>query len=445
MAKSSVPGKLLPGILRNLGWQLASRAIAALLSLGYLVIITRTLGVHGFGKFALLTGTAQIIANGLAFQCWQIIVQYGHVHLENGDDARLARLYRAAAWLDVISAVCGIGLAWLILHLFASDLGIGETLTNATLIFNIILLISVRSTPLGILRLRDRFSLAAIADTATPVIRLFGAVAVVLIHPTLQAFLIAWGIAEFITAGIYWVLLARTGDLALLWRRDDRMGEVIADNPGIVRFAITTNAASTLTVLAKQIPLLLIGGWAGTSAAGAYRLAAQLTQSLTKLSQLIARAAFPDMVRAVARDGLSAFWSTMSRAMAYGAVAATALFAVIGLLGNQLLQLIGGRDFASGYPVLLWLAAAGCVDLVTAGYEALLTAAKRAPLTLLFRGLATAILVITAYLLHFSRPSDGTAAGVFAYSLSLAAMLIGAIAWLARERPTQKLPSHDPT
>ena len=64
-------------VLQNFGWMLASRGLAAAFSLIYLAIITRSLGVSGFGKFALITGAAQFLANLLAFQTWAIIVQYG--------------------------------------------------------------------------------------------------------------------------------------------------------------------------------------------------------------------------------------------------------------------------------------------------------------------------------------------------------------------------------
>ena len=208
--------KAVMNVAQNFGWMLASRGLSAVFSLIYLAIVTRSLGVEGFGKFALITGAAQLLSNLLAFQTWQIIVQYGVHHVENGDEVRLARLFRGALLLDAISAVAGIVAAAILLHFFADALGLSDTLARATLIFNVIMLMSLRSTPLGILRLRDRFSLAAAAESATPTFRLIGAVAVWLIHPKLQGFLIAWAIAELLTAAARWYGVCRTGDLRLM-------------------------------------------------------------------------------------------------------------------------------------------------------------------------------------------------------------------------------------
>src|SRR3546814_21141468 len=73
----------------------------------------------------------------------------------------------AGVGLDVLSAGVGIGLAILILAVWGGDFGITPDLMRATLLFAVVQLITIRSTPLGILRLRDRFSLPALADSMT--------------------------------------------------------------------------------------------------------------------------------------------------------------------------------------------------------------------------------------------------------------------------------------
>lgn len=413
----------LRAVASNFGWLLAHRGLAAVLSLIYLAIITRSLGVSGFGKFALITGVARVLTDLLAFQTWQIIVQYGVTHVANGDETRLARLFRSSLLLDAISAVTGIVAAAIILHLVADDLGIKDTLARATLIFNIIMLLSIRSTPLGILRLRDRFALAAASESATPVFRLIGAVIVGIVHPTLQAFMIAWAIAELLTAGAYWLAVSKIGDLDLITRSRQNLRQVFADNPGIVHFALTTNFSQTLGMGARQVPLLLVGGFVGTAAAGAFRLAAQLAQALTKVSQMIARAAFPEIVRLVRLQGAAQFSALILRATRYALVLGALVFILVALVGEQALILIGGADFGSGYAALLWLAAAGCIELVVVGFEPVAMAAHRAHLAFVARLAATGAMLVLAFFLLPRMGGEGVAAAVFGYSVVLAVLL----------------------
>ncbi len=421
-------------IARNLGWMLASRGVLAVLSLVYLAIVTRTLGVEGFGRFALITGASQALATVVGFQTWQIIVQYGTQHLGPGDETRLARLFKACGLLDLCSAILGVILAAIIIRTWGEPLGVRPVHARATMIFTVAQLLSIRSTPLGILRLRDRFSFAAAADSVTPVMRLIGAVTAAVFLPSVTGFLIAWGLAEVLTAAAYWAALARTGDLKLLTGRGIGVRDVLVDHPGIVRFSLATNASSSLGLSSKQIPLLLVGGTVGTASAGAFRLALQLAQALTKVSQLLARAAFPEIVRAVAAGGLAKVRQMILRSFLMASVVAVFAFLIVVLFGHPVLTLMGGEGFGRAYPILLWLAAAGCVDLVTVGFEPLLLAAHRIGATFVARVVGVVALFGISFWLSPSLEVIGVSIAVLANAVIVALLLGAATLSLLRTR-----------
>ena len=424
-------------IARNLGWMLASRGVLAVLSLVYLAIVTRTLGLANFGRFSLIIGASQTLAVLVGFQTWQIIVRYGVDHLRTADRGKLARLLQACALLDTGSAVVGTVLAVAVIALWGHALGVTPVHARAAVLFTAVQLLSIRSTPLGILRMRDRFSLAALADSVTPLVRLFGAAAAAVLMPTITGFLLAWGLAEVLTAAAYWGLLARTGDLPLLTRRVPDLRGVIRDHPGIIRFALGTNANSTLGLSSKQIPLLLVGGTAGPASAGAFRLALQLAQALTKLAQLIARAAFPEFVRAVGAGGMQHIGRLILRSCGLATVVAAIVFLVVVAAGRPALILMGGREFARAYPALIWLGAAGCIDLVTAGFEPLLMAADRTGRAFIARLFGTAGLLAISFWLSASLGAVGVAIGVLGNSIIVAVLLAVATVLLLRTGATR--------
>jgi hypothetical protein len=81
----------------NLGWLLASNALMAVLSLVYIGMVTRALGLADFGRFALITGTAQMLAMLVSFETWKVVVQYGLEHEGAGRPRATWRLEQAAA------------------------------------------------------------------------------------------------------------------------------------------------------------------------------------------------------------------------------------------------------------------------------------------------------------------------------------------------------------
>ncbi|MDB5698065.1 MAG: polysaccharide biosynthesis family protein [Alphaproteobacteria bacterium] len=409
---------------RNLGWLLASRGVLAVLSLAYLAIATRTLGPHDFGRFVLIIGASQAIAVFVGFQTWQIVVRYGVDHLLAGDEARLSRLLRACAALDAGSAITGIGLSAGVLLLWGDSFGMHAGLMRDTMLFAFVQLITIRSTALGVLRLRDRFSLSAVADSMTPVVRFVGAGAASLFMPNLHGFLFAWAAAELVSSGTYWLMLVRTGDIRLFGSHARPKGKLLEENPGLIRFALSTNAASSLGLGSKQVSTLLVGLYAGPAAAGVFRIAFQVSQGLSKLSQLLARAAFPEIVRAVRSAGAAELGRMLRRLFWASAAAAFVIIALAIPLGRPILSLVAGHDYARAYPLLLWLVAAGCLDLMTVTFEPVLMAAHRAGTALAARAVSTALLLLTTVLLLPTSGPIGASIGILVGSAS-AALLLG--------------------
>jgi O-antigen/teichoic acid export membrane protein len=419
---------------RNLGWLLASRSLLAVLSLFYLGIATRALGLEGFGRFALITGAAQTLATLVAFQTWQVIVQYGVAPAAIDDQTALGRLFRGCALLDLGSALLGALLAWGLLALWGEALGIGPALKRATLVYAIVQLVTIRSTPLGILRLRDRFALSALADSVTPAVRFLGALLMWAVFPTVEGFLAVWAVAEVLTAAAYWIMVMRHGDLRLI-RKARGVRRLRVEHPGIVHFALSTNASATLGLSGKQLPLLLVGAIAGTAAAGVIRLAAQIAQALAKLSQLISRAAFPEVVRMV-REASSADLSRLMRRLFVGsAVGGAAIMLLVAVAGKPVLALVAGQDFPDAWPVLLWLSLAGCLDLATTGVDTVLTAVRRAGQVFAIRLVGVAAMLTIVALTARSSGAVGVAMAVTAASAVMAALMAAAARLLARSRP----------
>ena len=100
----SAPRRWLQMLAGNLGWLLASNALMAVLSLIYIGIITRSLGITDFGRFALITSAAQMLTVLASFETWKIIVQYGLEHEAKGDAPAMVRLVQASIGIELISA-----------------------------------------------------------------------------------------------------------------------------------------------------------------------------------------------------------------------------------------------------------------------------------------------------------------------------------------------------
>ena len=406
-------------ILANTGWLLGGKGVGAVLSLAYLAIVTRTLGVAAFGRFALVLSAASVIQTLVSFDSWQIVVRYGQPHLASGDGDALNRVLRFCILIDLGSAMAGGLIAAFIILAFGPLMELSAGMGWQTWIFCMVMMITIRSSPTGVLRLFDRFDSGAFAETMIPVGRMIGAGLAWVLMPGITGFLIAWGAAELLCAISYWWLALRVGGKRLGSWRAGRALDARGENPGIVGFLTATNLQTTLSSVGQQVAVLVVGLFVGPAGAGLYRLANQLANSLTKISSLLSRSIFVELSRTHSSHGHEALGTLFRRTSRLALVAGAVIIALILTIGHPLLGLIAGKAFLPAYPLLLLLGIAACIDLVGVSYRPLLMATDRASLSLRITLVSTGLLLgMQAALL----PIYGT---VGAASANIAASIAG--------------------
>ena len=380
--------------LANAGWLLAGKGVGAILSLVYLGLATRSLGIDGFGQFTLILSTGQAVAGFVSFQSWQIVIRYGVGLLAEGQGEALGRLERFTALLDIAAAVVGCAIAAVAIVLLAAHLDWSHGLTGQALAFCFVLLLTTRSTAVGILRLHDRFNVGAAADAVTPIARFVGAIVAVVCGATVTGFLIAWGAAEIVTAIVYWILAYRTDRSFVGPLRGT--ANVPAEHPGFAHFAMTVNLNATLNTGSKQLLIVLIGIVAGPAAAGAYRLAFQLSQAMTRLADMFSRAIFPEFTRTHAAASADAFRRLYRQATRFTLATGGVICVLAPIAAWPILALVGGSAFADAYPILVLLSIATALEVMSVGYEPVLLGTGHTRAIVRIRVVATALLFAAA-------------------------------------------------
>nr|WP_137677678.1 lipopolysaccharide biosynthesis protein [Parerythrobacter lutipelagi] len=371
-------------LLRNIGWLLSGRAVNALLSLLYLALATRSLGLEAFGYFALIVALGQTVTGLANFQTWQFVVRWG----ANGDGAGEATGFAIA--LDAVSVVIGAVLAAGLVYSAQFWLPLPHDLLWVAFGFCILSLLFMRSTPTGLLRLRFRFAEATAAEAVQPIVRAIGAIAAFFYMPTVLGFIFAWAAAEVAVALALWWAAARkdTIDFSQI-----SLTKLPRAHPDAWRFVLSTNAMGSLNVGGKQVMILLVGAIGGEAFAGGFRVAAQLGQALVSLAQTVSKAIYPELVHA--KDDAVEIARKMANLSLIGGFLAV-LFAV--LFGRWGLEAIAGEAFGVVYWTMVILAVAGAIELVGASLESLLVSANRAGTAFLARafpmGLAFALLPV---------------------------------------------------
>lgn len=423
-------------ILQNAGWLFAGKGLGAVLSIAYLGIVTRALGLEGFGQFALILSIAQSVGTLVAFQTWQVLVKFGMAHLQERRERELRELTGLMLLLDLGGALLGCLIVLAGMGALGTYLGWPPALTRDATLFALVMLLAVRSTAVGILRLRDLFRESAGADAVTPVVRLLGALVALAVEPTVTAFLIAWAAAELATAMACWLLAARAARGTIAFPSLSSAKRALAAHPGLARFAASTNLSYSLEAVTKQFSTVIVGLVISPAAAGQYRLALQLGQGFAKLSDLLSRAVFSELTRVGVGQGDEGLRRLFRQSVRFSVVGAAIIVTLLLLLGKPVLGLVAGPEFAAAYPLLLLLGTAAALDFAGVNFEPALLAKGKAGTILRIR-LILAVLLALLLLLFLPRfEAAGAAASALAAAIA-GLILFGTAAWRSVHRAPQ--------
>ncbi|MXO74143.1 oligosaccharide flippase family protein [Altererythrobacter aerius] len=361
-------------VLKNIGWLLGGKGFGAVCSLVYLAIQARSLGIKDFGHFSLIFGTAQAFVAIAGFQTWQTIVRFGAPLTVSGAWDRFGRLAVLGALIDFSGAIGGCLLAAIVFYVFGAALDLNPAYIDPAFLFVCALIWARGSAAVGILRVLDRYDLAVWVGAVTPAARLGAAVAIWLSGASVERFLLAWAVIEIATALLLWLVAWRAGGTALRLSHAMDWRTTLAEHPGIVRFLGINSLSTSVVAVLQQGPLLAVGYFLGTSAAGVYRIADQLAKGLSKLTTLIAQSLYPEVNRQRHSASGEAFRKLIRQINVMVLVAGVSVVALSTLLGPQLLGLIGGGAFARGGAILIPLSLGAAFELASVTYEPVLHA-----------------------------------------------------------------------
>ena len=387
---------------------MGGRGINAVLSLVYLALATRTLGLDGFGQFAIIIALGQMVTGLANFQTWQFVVRWGA-----GEDGPGEATGFAIA-LDLLSVGMGAIAAAILVWTAQMWLPLPDDLLWVAFGYCIVSLLSIRTTPTGLLRLRFQYAKATAAEAVQPAIRALGATLAWFYMPTVTGFILAWAAAEVTVAATLWIVAARQEriDISRISLR-----EIPRAHRDAWRFVWSTNMTGTLTIAGKQMIILLVGSVGGEALAGGFRVASQLGQALVSLAQTVSKAIYPELVHAK-DDAL-----LLARRMANIALIGGALAVLVALFaGRWGLEAIAGAEFSGFYWAMVILAIAGAVELVGASLESLLVSAGKAHTAFFVRAVPT---VLALLLIDVAIDWNGAKGAAFAVLGASALAVIG--------------------
>lgn len=361
MSDDARPRGVIGRIYANLSLLLGGKAIAGICSLAYLVIAARTLGPADYGILILVHGYALAVGGIISFPGWHAIVRYGAPALAEGDRARLWRLMRFTALVEIGAGLLAVAVGMVLAPVIAPRLGIDGAALDYVVPYSLAILMTVRTTPAGYLQLLRKFKLLGLHHAVMPTCRLIGALIITALGLGLTGFIVVWllsSIAESVSLWImgWWVARTHDPDARLLAGKSADVPDIRAENPGLFRFMAFANADTTFAELSPRIALLAVGWMLGPAAAGLFSIAQRATVLIAQPAQILAQAAYTEFAHLIASGGRgSPLRKALFGSIGLSMLAALPFVALIAYFSREIVIVLGGEAFAGAAGLTIWL------------------------------------------------------------------------------------------
>ena len=424
-AEQVVNDGLFRRVFKNSAMLTAGKVYTALVGLLYLALATRALGAHNFGVLILIHAYAVAVRDFVTLKTSQCVVRYGAICLESNKEEDFQKLVKFTMLLDIGFCVAATLVGILAISAVGPSFGVAPELVPVASLYCIMILFNFKATPLGLLRLFDRFDLIAVMLMVVPTIRLVGACVAYVFYRDVSAFLFFWFIAGAVQClGIVW----------FGWREFRRQGyskgmnlefrHLAQPHQGILSFIWTSHIHRTLYASTVHIATLVVGFLMGPVGAGLFKIAQEASSVLLKPALLFNETVYPEMAKIAVNKDYRRLWSVITHsALVAGAIAGLILLVVF-VFGQSLLSLAFGAEYTNAYDVLILLMIAAAIMMTSFALDPALYSIGRPDISMNVRIVTTILHISVMVLLLQEIGLVGAGIAAIAGSLATALLLL---------------------
>ncbi len=394
------PENLAARVFRNAGVLFSSKGVAAITGLFYLALAGRHLGAAELGMLVLIHSYVLFFRDIASFKSWQVLIKYGAEYLGKSQRLPFSRLLKLTAILDIGGAVLGTSLALVLLPYALPQFGIPSSYLGWTSLYCLSSMVAIRSTPIGLLRLFNRFSILARISLVVPLVRMVGVIIAVRFDQPLVVFILIWFVADILSSLAYiWQGLADLARHKDIIRLDWFIGLKTQSHDRIWKFIWNAHLHTTLKLMNSHLLVILSGFLLGPASVAYVKVAQELSGILTKPAILLSDVIFPELSRLTAVYDKAGIRKLLAQTLSPLAVILLVVSAALYYWTELLLDLTVGPDFLVAADLLKLFMFSGVLGLAFFWLEPFLYAMGKPEIAFYNRFVSTVLQVVLMILL----------------------------------------------
>ncbi len=334
----------------NASWLFGGNTVSAVFAAIEPIVLARILGVSDFGLLALIVAYVDFLNKFFDVRVWETATKYIGTFWEKRDYERTRSMVKLSYIVDISSGILAFAIAVLTASIANKYFIHSPQAYTLIVIYSFSLLIdTANSTSDAILRVFNKFKQIAFISSIQTFFRVALVCLVLFLGLGIKGVLFIYVAASFFGFAIkFWAVSQTLNEFKLegWWGAKLRL---IGDQwKEIAWFLSNTSFTATIRMGNENfLGILALGYFSGKDAAAYYKIARSAIKLMSRFSDPLHQAIYPELVRIYKSDGLTDFINLIRYSLKTLLKFTIPLTVVIFIFPEQLINIFFGREYVA--------------------------------------------------------------------------------------------------
>jgi O-antigen/teichoic acid export membrane protein len=334
----------------NASWLFGGNTVSAVFAAIEPMVLARILGVSDFGLLALIVAYVDFLNKFFDVRVWETATKYIGTFWAKRDYERTRSMVKLSYMVDISTGILAFAIAVLTANIANKYFIHSSQAYTLILIYSISLLIDTAdNTSDAILRVFNKFKQMAFISSVQTFFRVALVCLVLFIGLGIKGVLFIYVAVSFFGFAIrFWVVSQTLNEFKLdaWWRA--KVGLIRDQWKEIAWFLSNTSFTATIRMGNENfLGILALGHFSGKDAAAYYKIARSAIRLMTRFSDPLHQAIYPELVRISKSEGLTDFTNLIRYSLKTLFKFIVPLTVIMLLLPEQLINIFFGKDYVA--------------------------------------------------------------------------------------------------
>ncbi|MGL4760509.1 MAG: lipopolysaccharide biosynthesis protein [Sarcina sp.] len=284
--------------LKNFIVLFTGEGLSSLLGMLSVIIIVKAIGLEGNGKILSIQTYCLLLTNILGFKSFQALIKYLSKSLADNDYVAMKKYIQQSYILDIIAAIVTMVVSFIFVQPYSMFMGWDNELVKYSYIFIIAIIFQVQGTPIGILRMFNKFNYITYNNIGVGILRFIFYVIGIIYNVDLTFYMYV-EIFLYIFPNIILNYLAyktlKANNL------HDFYNYKFAVDKEFFKFNFYSNIASTIDIPVGTLTTIMINKYLGYSDISVYKIFEKIGSIIGKIGSPISQIIYPELTERIAQ------------------------------------------------------------------------------------------------------------------------------------------------